>query len=458
MIDRGDIVLEATGMSKSFPGVKALDDVTITLRSGHLTALLGENGAGKSTLMNTIAGVFPADSGEVRLGGEVVSFSNPREALDAGIAMIFQELNLVSNLTVAANIFLGREPMNRFGFIDAAKMNRDAARLLDELDLDVAPTTPLGQLRVGQQQIVEIAKALSCDARVLIMDEPTSAITEHEIEVLFGIVEKLKAQGVAVIFVEQKVEAALGVADRIAFLEHGRVQATATPAALHADPTPLHRYIGVGLAGAPFFLSAEPLYQTLGALLFLAHSVLDGCDGELARLRSQQTRLGGLLDFWGDNVVHATIFFFMGLGWSDSSGSTWPVLVGAVASVTTLATAWTVYVRTMRERAGGGPMFTSVVRSKASSAARVVDALGKRDFIYLILACAAFGKARSFRIMGGGILVAASLALMFMGESWIYAVATALVSAGLLYVAGIRRGPRAGLPPPSGRRAGACWG
>ena len=185
MIERGDIVLEATGVSKTFPGVRALDDVSITLRSGHLTALLGENGAGKSTLMNIVAGVLQADCGEVRLGGEVVSFSNPREALEAGIAMIFQELNLVANLTVAANIFLGREPLNKLGFIDTAKMNRDAARLLDDLDLDVDPTTPLGQLRVGQQQVVEIAKALSCNARVLIMDEPTSAITEHEIEVLF---------------------------------------------------------------------------------------------------------------------------------------------------------------------------------------------------------------------------------------------------------------------------------
>ena len=111
---RNEIVLEAQGISKSFPGVKALDDVSITLRSGCLTALLGENGAGKSTLMNVIAGIYPADSGEVRLGGEVVSFSNPREAQEAGIAMIFQELNLVSNLTVAANIFLGREPRNRF--------------------------------------------------------------------------------------------------------------------------------------------------------------------------------------------------------------------------------------------------------------------------------------------------------------------------------------------------------
>ena len=154
--------------------------MSLTLRSGHLTALLGENGAGKSTLMNIVAGVFPPDAGEVKLAGEVVSFANPREAHEAGITMIFQELNLVPNLSVAENIFLGREPLNRFGLVDANAMNLEAAALLERLDLAVEPTVPLGSLRVGQQQIVEIAKAISVDARVLIMDEPTSAITEHE--------------------------------------------------------------------------------------------------------------------------------------------------------------------------------------------------------------------------------------------------------------------------------------
>ena len=145
MSELGDIALTAQGICKSFPGVRALDDVSLTLRRGRLTALLGENGAGKSTLMNIIAGIFPADSGEVKLGDEIVRFTNPREAREAGISMIFQELNLAANLTVAENIFLGREPVNRFGFIDAAKMNREAAKLLEQLDLAVAPTTPLSQ-------------------------------------------------------------------------------------------------------------------------------------------------------------------------------------------------------------------------------------------------------------------------------------------------------------------------
>jgi len=221
--DYSDIVLEAEGISKSFPGVKALDGVSITLRSGHLTALLGENGAGKSTLMNIIAGVFSQDEGEVRLEGDVVNFSNTREAHDAGIAMIYQELNLVSNMTVAENIFLGREPLNKFGLVDTARMNRDTLAILKELDLDVSPGTSLGRLRVGQQQVVEIAKAISANARVLIMDEPTSAITEHEIDVLFGIVEKLKQQGVAIAYITHKLEELTRIGDDAVVMRDGKL-------------------------------------------------------------------------------------------------------------------------------------------------------------------------------------------------------------------------------------------
>ena len=175
MTDSGNVVLEARGISKSFPGVKALDGVGLTLRRGRLTALLGENGAGKSTLMNIVAGVFPPDAGELRVAGRPVRFTSPRQARDHGIAMIFQELNLVPGLTVAENIFLGREPLRRSGLIDYAALNRNAAAWLERLELDVSPTTPVGRLRVGQQQVVEIAKALAGEVRILIMDEPTSA-------------------------------------------------------------------------------------------------------------------------------------------------------------------------------------------------------------------------------------------------------------------------------------------
>ena len=217
-----DIVLEARGISKSFPGVKALDAVSLTLRQGKLTALLGENGAGKSTLMNVIAGVLRPDEGEIRLAGELVRFANPRQASEAGVAVIHQELNLVPNLTVAENVFLGREPRNRLGLIDAHALRERTAALLDRLDLAVDPSTETARLRVGQQQIIEIAKALSADARVLIMDEPTSAITDREIDVLFGIIEGLKRQGVAVAYITHKLEELTRIGDDAVVMRDGK--------------------------------------------------------------------------------------------------------------------------------------------------------------------------------------------------------------------------------------------
>ena len=235
MSDAGDIVLEARGLSKSFPGVKALDEVALTLRQGRLTALLGENGAGKSTLMNIIAGVFPPDAGELLVGGERVHFANPRQARDHGIAMIFQELNLVPGLTVAENIFLGREPLRRNGLIHYAAMNRDAAAWLQRLDLDVPPTTPVGRLRVGQQQVVEIAKALAGEVRILIMDEPTSAITERETEVLFRRIADLKRRGVSIAYITHRLEELPRIADDLVVMRDGRTIGSAPLGAMSRD-------------------------------------------------------------------------------------------------------------------------------------------------------------------------------------------------------------------------------
>jgi len=173
--DANDLLLEASGIAKSFPGVRALDGVNLTVRRGRLNALLGENGAGKSTLMNILAGVFPPDRGTVTLAGRPVSFRSPREAQDAGIAIIFQELNLVPELSLAENLFLGREPTTQFGLVDYTRMNADAAALFEELELEADPRTRVSRLKVGAQQVLEIAKALSAKARVVIMDEPTSA-------------------------------------------------------------------------------------------------------------------------------------------------------------------------------------------------------------------------------------------------------------------------------------------
>ncbi len=235
MTEAGDIVLKARGISKSFPGVKALEEVDLTLRGGRLTALLGENGAGKSTLMNIVAGVLPPDQGELLIAGSPVRFISPRHARDHGIAMIFQELSLVPGLTVAENIFLGREPLQRSGLIDYRAMNRSAAEWLQRLDLNVSPTTTVGRLRVGQQQLVEIARALAGDVRILIMDEPTSAITEHETEVLFQRIADLKQQGVAIAYITHRLEELSRITDDVTVMRDGRTIGSAAWKELSRD-------------------------------------------------------------------------------------------------------------------------------------------------------------------------------------------------------------------------------
>jgi ABC-type sugar transport system ATPase subunit len=223
MQDASDILLEANGIAKAFPGVRALDGVSVRVRRGRLLALLGENGAGKSTLMNILAGVFPPDSGSIHVSGHAVTFANPRAAQAAGIGIVFQELNLIPHLSVAENIYLGREPHTRFGFIDYERLNADAATLLKRLDLHVAPETLVTELRVGQQQLVEIARALSEDARVLILDEPTSSLSAHEVDVLFGVIAELKSRGVALIYITHKFEELARVCDDVVVMRDGRV-------------------------------------------------------------------------------------------------------------------------------------------------------------------------------------------------------------------------------------------
>jgi len=227
MQETSDIVLEARGICKSFPGVQAVQDVDLVLRRGRLTALLGENGAGKSTLMNIIAGVFPPNAGKILVDGREVRIANPRDAQAHGIAMIFQELNLIPHLTVAENIFLGRETVNDLRLIDYPAMNRNAATLLKQLDLLVPPTAIVANLRVGQQQVVEIAKALAGEARILIMDEPTSALTEHEIESLFRAIHSLKQKGAAIVYITHKLKELSRIGDDVVVMRDGRLIAAA---------------------------------------------------------------------------------------------------------------------------------------------------------------------------------------------------------------------------------------
>jgi ribose transport system ATP-binding protein len=220
------IILSATGITKSFPGVRALDGVSITVRRGKLNALLGENGAGKSTLMNILAGVFPPDAGDIFLGGQSVSFISPRHAQESGISIIFQELNLVPGLSIAENIFIGREPINPLGLIDYDRMNRDTQTLLADLELSADPRTLIGDLKVGEQQVVEIARAMSFNSHVIIMDEPTSAITEHEVAVLFRQIHRLKQNGTGIIYITHKLDELSQIADEITVFRDGKLIGT----------------------------------------------------------------------------------------------------------------------------------------------------------------------------------------------------------------------------------------
>lgn len=228
------VVLKMEHIVKEFPGVRALDDVNFEARSGELLALMGENGAGKSTLMKVLSGVWPYPSyeGEIYIQGEQKRFRNTREAEDAGVAIIYQELNLIPELTVAENIFLDRQPTNSFGAIDWHKLNADTQALLDELGIrDFTPTDQVRSITVGKQQMVEIAKALSKRARILVLDEPTSALTDKEVSDLFRIIRKLKQDGVCMCYISHKMEEIKQIADRIAVLRDGKTIGDVTPIA-----------------------------------------------------------------------------------------------------------------------------------------------------------------------------------------------------------------------------------
>jgi ribose transport system ATP-binding protein len=223
---QASVLLNARGICKSFPGVRALDNVQITVRRGSVHALVGENGAGKSTLINILAGVFPPDKGEILLAGHAVNIRNARDAQQAGIATIFQELNLIRNLSSAENIFLGREPLSRLGLIDYRKMHAEAHKLFVKLNVEIDPQTSVERLPVGSQQLVEIARALSLNAQVIIMDEPTSALSEKEIESLFRLIQQLKQHGVGLIYITHKLDELNRIADDVSVLRDGRLVAT----------------------------------------------------------------------------------------------------------------------------------------------------------------------------------------------------------------------------------------
>ncbi len=218
--------LEMLGISKSFPGVKALDNVSLKVRPGTVHALMGENGAGKSTLMKCLFGIYKMDEGEVYLDGEKVNILNADDALHKGVAMVHQELQPIPQRSIGENIFCGRYPMKKLlGFmpvVDHKKMYEDAAELLKEVRLDFDPKAKLGTLSVSQMQSVEIAKAVSMNAKVVIMDEPTSSLTENEVEALFTIINDLRDKGVSIIYISHKMDEILRISDEVTIMRDGQ--------------------------------------------------------------------------------------------------------------------------------------------------------------------------------------------------------------------------------------------
>jgi monosaccharide-transporting ATPase len=220
--DQSENVLEIVGVSKQFTGVRALHNVSMSLGAGEVHALIGENGAGKSTLIKVATGVYEADSGEIRLHGKPVTFGSPLAAQHAGISTIYQEVNLVPLMSVARNLFLNREP-RRFGIIDSAAMKRDARRILRDYGVDVNVGRPLRELGLGAQQMVAIARAVQIDARVVIMDEPTSSLEQREVETLFRVIGRLRDEGIAIVYVSHRLDELFRICDRVTIMRDGEV-------------------------------------------------------------------------------------------------------------------------------------------------------------------------------------------------------------------------------------------
>lgn len=216
-----EVIVSMKNISKSFPGVKALDNVQFELRSGEVMALLGENGAGKSTLMKILSGVYTRDAGSVEIFGKQYDDLTPKQAQEVGVAIIHQELNMCRHLSVTENMFLGREVKGKFSLNNAA-MQKEAKQILDDLNMDIDPNQMVGDLPVSKQQMVEIAKALSINAKVLIMDEPTSSLTAKEIEDLFRIIRKLKADGCGIVYISHRLEELAHIVDRVTIMRDGQ--------------------------------------------------------------------------------------------------------------------------------------------------------------------------------------------------------------------------------------------
>jgi erythritol transport system ATP-binding protein len=287
-------VLEARSVSMQYPGTLALDNVTFSLPRGTVAALIGENGAGKSTLVKILAGIARPTSGSLFLDGDEVQFRSVRDADEHGIGIIHQELNLCPNLSVAENIFLGRE-ISAKGVLNKREQEQQAGKLLARLEHPISPQTLVGELPLGQQQIVEIAKALARDIRVLMMDEPTSALSASEIEVLFRVIRDLKSRGVAIVYISHRLEELLGIADTISVLRDGRMVAEADTAGVNV------RWIVEQMTGRPAGTVEVPEMAQAGERLMAVESVSLNAESGRSLLRdvSLAIRAGEVLGIYG---------------------------------------------------------------------------------------------------------------------------------------------------------------
>ncbi|MBP6125417.1 MAG: galactose/methyl galactoside ABC transporter ATP-binding protein MglA [Leptotrichiaceae bacterium] len=232
---KNEYVLTMEGISKEFPGVKALDDVNLKIRPNSVHALMGENGAGKSTLMKCLFGIYKKDSGKICLEGEEIEFKNSKEALEKGVSMVHQELNQVLQRTVMDNIWLGRYPKKEIVFVDEEKMYKDTMEIFKRLEIEIDPRSKVNRLSVSQMQMLEIAKAVSYDSKVLILDEPTSSLTENEVEHLFKIIRKLQGSGIGIVYISHKMEEITSICDEITILRDGKWVTTEKVKNLNTD-------------------------------------------------------------------------------------------------------------------------------------------------------------------------------------------------------------------------------
>ena len=291
--DTREVVLAARNVAKSYGSVQALKGVNFDIHRGQVTTLFGENGAGKSTLMKILSGVIQPTGGDIILDGRPVVFSNANEARDRGISIIHQELSLAPNLSVRDNIFMGREIRGSLG-VDFAEEERQTRRLMEELEEEIDPLTPVEELRLGQQQIVEIARALSVDSRILIMDEPTSALSASEVEVLFKVIRDLTARGVSIVYISHHLEEALTITDHAVVLRDGTMTAYAPRSHIDLD------WIVRNMVGENYDLGSPPDSDMAGVALSIRNlSVPDQTGKDLVSGVSLDVRAGEIVCIYG---------------------------------------------------------------------------------------------------------------------------------------------------------------